>query len=114
MLIPRYSLARMLLIVTVCAVISLIISFAVRAQPWALGISLALATLALCMLIYALSFIVAYGMATLRGSMSAGGKLRARGGAFGTSGYPSAAELSSPFATADRPPPQFVPKVDSD
>ncbi len=113
MLIPRYSLSRMLLIVTVCAVVSLIVSFALRGQPWALGISLALATLALCLLIYACAFLVAYGLAAARASRTARRGI-SETTRFGASEYPFAKEAGSPFATADEPPPQLIPKIDSD
>jgi hypothetical protein len=97
MLIPRYSLRWMLGVVTVCAVISTIFSFAIQGQAWALAFSLALGLLITCFLLYGIMFVIAYELARL---------LRV------TQRQP---HDGSPFASETQPPPrQIVPLTDSD
>ena len=114
MLIPRYSLSRMLLIVTGmrCGKPDRFLRPAGTALATLVS-SLALATLALCLLIYAYAFLVAYGLAAARASRTARRGI-SETTRFVASEYPFAKEAGSPFATADEPPPQLIPKIDSD
>jgi uncharacterized oligopeptide transporter (OPT) family protein len=97
MLIPRYSLRWMLGVTACCALISTVLSFALRGQPWALGLSLALGVLIGCFLVYGVVFVVAYQLANLL-------RVSRR-----------APLTGSPFASENQPPPQVVvPFADAD
>jgi hypothetical protein len=56
MLIPRFSLRWLLLVMTLCAGLSLILSQAIRGHAWAIGASAALGSLAVVSLLHVLAF----------------------------------------------------------
>ena len=45
MIIPRFSLRWLLALVTACAGLSLVLSYAIRGEPWAIGIAVGMGTL---------------------------------------------------------------------
>lgn len=56
MLIPQFSLRWLLAVMTACAVVFSIFGLAVRGSHWAAGVSIAIVSLAVVMLIYAVVF----------------------------------------------------------
>lgn len=58
MLLPRFSLGRMFLIMTVLAVCALIAKLAVDGKPWAIGASVALGSVVVTFLVHALLFLL--------------------------------------------------------
>lgn len=60
MVIPRFTLLWLLILVTACAVLSLILSFAHRGHAWALGLLAGLASLAAVLLLHAAAFSLAW------------------------------------------------------
>jgi hypothetical protein len=87
MLFPQFTTRRLLLIIGGCSVFFLIASLAVRGHLWATGISLAVASLVLTFLLYAVTFQVTFIFAQFVGALR------------------PAAKPQSPFAY-DTPPPQ--------
>jgi hypothetical protein len=73
MLIPRFSLRWLLGLTTVCAVISLVLSYAVRGQPWALGVTAGLWCLVIVALLYVGSFLAAWLVAQITGAFRSPG-----------------------------------------
>jgi len=74
MLIPRYSLRWLLGLITFSAVVSLVLSYAVRGAPWAVGVAAGLWSLVLVGLSYVMAFLAAWlidqSLATLRSRSS--------------------------------------------
>jgi hypothetical protein len=60
MVIPRFTLLWLLILVTACAVLSLILSYAHQGHPWALGLLAGLASLAAVLLLHAAAFSLAW------------------------------------------------------
>jgi hypothetical protein len=83
MLIPRYSLRWLLGLTTFSAGVSLVLSYAIRGQAWAIGVAAGLWSLVAVALAYVAAFLIAWFIA--QGMIAT----RTRGGAAG----------SSPFAT---------------
>lgn len=94
-LIPRFSLKWLLGFTVVAAVLSLVLAQARFGQPWAIGVVIALESLALVFFTYAWFFVLAWVLAFFRRSIAGG----PRG--------------SSPFASAG-PPAQLVPPSQPD
>jgi hypothetical protein len=94
MLIPRFTLRRLLLVMTGISVVCVIIAQASRGHAWAIAISMAVAGLVLCFLVYAALFSAAFTLAAMFGLT------RRR-----------AVVAASPFAAA-QPPEQLVPPED--
>jgi hypothetical protein len=69
MLIPRFTLRWLLGLITVSAVVSLVLAYAVRGQAWALGVTAGLWCLAFVALFYVLAFLVAWLIANLRAAL---------------------------------------------
>ncbi len=90
MLIPRYTLRRLLLLTTAVSLLCFVVARAIAGKAWAFGLSLAAASLLLCFLVYGALFAVAYVLTAIR-----------------QAGRP-AARAGTPFATAE-PPIQMVP-----
>ena len=90
MLIPRFSIRALFVFTTISAGFALILRFAAQGQAWAVGISWAVASLALLFVFLGFSFLVAYWIAEMRRTMGPG------------------QTASSPFA-ASGPPKQLVP-----
>ena len=76
MLIPQYSIRRLMGITAVCAVICLIFGLGARGSLWATGASLGLFALAVVMMVHAAFFglvwLAAEGLGRLRNSNEAG------------------------------------------
>jgi hypothetical protein len=69
MILPRYSLRVILLVVAICAVLSLVVSLGLRGKPWAAGVSMGLLALLVTMILGALSFALIWAFtAALGGS----------------------------------------------
>lgn len=60
MLIPRFSIRWLLGLTTFSACVSLVLSYAVRAQPWAIGVVAGLWVLVVTFLFFAAAFLVAW------------------------------------------------------
>jgi hypothetical protein len=60
MLIPRFSIRWLLGLTTFSACISLVLSYAVRGQPWAIGVVAGLWVLVATFLFFAAAFLVAW------------------------------------------------------
>ncbi len=94
MLIPRFTIRWLLKLMTVSSFFFLILAAAVRGQTWAIAVSIAVASLLLAFLGYA----VAFGVALMV--------------AWTTSLLRSApVQPATPFATAE-PPAQIIPPVE--
>jgi hypothetical protein len=70
MLIPRYSLRWLLVLITVSAAISFVLSYAIRGRDWAIGIAAGLASLAILMALFVLAFLAAWAIAQLEKAAS--------------------------------------------
>lgn len=66
MLIPRFSVRWLLGLTTVSALVSLVVSFAVRGQAWALGLTAGLWCLAIAFLLYVSAFLAAWLLANTK------------------------------------------------
>lgn len=88
MLIPRFSLKRLLIAVTVSGVMAYVLAQAVRGSAWGIAVSVALATLVATAGLYAVTFLLAWGISRV------GVRARKR-------------HAASPFAT-HTPPPQIL------
>jgi hypothetical protein len=92
MILPRFSILWLMGLTLVCAVLSLIISFAVRGDVWAVAATAALGSGLVLMLFYILAFLVAWLIAQIENAF------RSRGpqpvSPFGAGG----ATAASPFA----------------
>jgi hypothetical protein len=66
MLIPRFTLRWLLGLTTISALVSLVLSFAVRGQPWALGITAGLWCLAIVFVFYVSAFLAAWLIANTK------------------------------------------------
>jgi hypothetical protein len=108
MLIPRYSLRWLLGLTTFAAVVSFVLSYAVRGQAWAIGVAAGLWSLVAVGLAYVAAFLVAWfiAQATLAS--------RIRRSAAGTSPFAKQPAGDMPFGlpagtvhqpTAQNPPP---------
>jgi antibiotic biosynthesis monooxygenase (ABM) superfamily enzyme len=93
MLIPRFTLRWLMLLITVISVFCVIVAQAFRGHAWALGISLAAASLMLAFLTYGVFFCLAASLAALWGL------------------HRQDVGVASPFATVE-PPPQIIPPED--
>lgn len=60
MLIPRFSIRWLLGLTTVSAGLSMVLSYAIRGEPWAIGILLGLGSLLLVGVLYVAAFGVAW------------------------------------------------------
>jgi hypothetical protein len=60
MIIPRYSLRWLLALLTVCGGLSMILAYAVRGQPWAIGATVGIAALSVVVALHAAAFSVAW------------------------------------------------------
>ena len=93
MLIPRFTLRWLMLLISVISVFCVIVAQAFRGHAWALGISLAVASLVLSFLLYGAFFCLACLLALMRRAQR------------------PAVAAASPFATVE-PPPQIIPPED--
>ncbi len=91
MLLPRFTIGRLLQITLVCGVISLVASYGVRGAEWAAGLTIAVGSLLVAMLIYAVFFCVAWWISRLRHSQRPG-----------------------PERKSSSPPPQWIKPEDPD
>jgi hypothetical protein len=89
MLIPRFTIRGLLLLTFGGSLLSLVFSFAVRGQLWAIAVSLAVAGTLIAFLLYGVLFGLAYLLASMAGRAV------------------PRAKASSPFAAG--PPPQILP-----
>lgn len=60
MLIPRYSLRWLLGLTTFSAGVSLVLSYAIRGAPWAIGVAAGLWSLVIVALVYVAAFLAAW------------------------------------------------------
>lgn len=72
MLIPQFSIRWLFAITAACAGVFSIVALGVRGHRWALGVSLALASLVVLMVVYAALFCLVWAFASLMGR--SGGK----------------------------------------
>jgi hypothetical protein len=100
MIIPRFSLRWLLALITVCGGLSMILAYAVRGQPWAIGASVGLAALSVVVALHAAAFSVAWLLTQL--AYSVYGDTPKGGG--GQSPFAAAA----PAPTADPEPPAIM------
>jgi len=63
MLIPRYSLRWLLGLTTFCALVSLVLSFVVKGQAWAIGVASGLWTAVVAAVLYIAAFLAAWFIA---------------------------------------------------
>ena len=102
MLIPRFTLRWLLGLITVSALVSLVLSYAVRGRAWALGITAGLWCLVFVALLYVAAFLVAWLIANLKSALrpvaAATLPLRAAGE------NPFAPSLPPSSPTTDTPP----------
>ena len=98
MIIPRFTLRWLLALTTLCGGLSLVLSYAVRGQEWAIAVSLGLATIPLLFLLHAATFMAAWLIS--QGMSFMGRRL-------------APAPAHSPFA-ASGPPKQIVPPLEVD
>lgn len=89
MLIPRFSLRQLLAIMTGSALFCYVLAMATRGHQWSIAISLALSSVLLVFVAYAVVFAIAWVLTLIGGSFT---KQHA---------------ATSPFANA-APPPQFI------
>ncbi len=68
MLLPRFSLRSILRIVTLCSVIFLINGFALRGEPWAIGVSVAIGSVVVVALFHAAFYSIALGLSRVLGT----------------------------------------------
>ena len=92
MLIPRFSIRWVLAFTAVCAVFSFVVAQGIGGEHWAMAITAATALLVSCFLLFAATFVLAYGLARVTSS------LQAKEGP------------KTPFASNDQLPRQVVPK----
>lgn len=104
MIIPRFSLRWLLALLTVCGGLSLVLSYAVREQPWAIGISVALASLLVLFALHGATFSVAW-LLTQLGYLFAGPRGKPGDG---QSPFASAVSLASTSQAADPEPPAIM------
>ena len=105
MLIPRYSLRWLLALITVSAGVSLVLSYAIRGQDWALGAAAALGCLAIVMAMYAVTFLAAWAIAQIETAIFRRGE-----GTSPFAGNPPPSPLGPPaagldVASGESPPP---------
>ena len=93
MIIPQFTIRRLLAIITACSVVFLVLARAVSGDTWAIGVSASVGTLVLIMFVNAGLF------ATVWVCQQAGSRLRKTPGE------------ASPFAS-DRAAPQILPPED--
>jgi hypothetical protein len=103
MIIPRFTIRWLLALLTVCGGLSLLLAYAVRQQPWAIGAIVGISALALVVALHAAAFSCAWLQTQLTSSFTGGSATKTGGGQspFGT----------SPFATvqpADPEPPAII------
>jgi hypothetical protein len=67
MLIPQYSIRRLLALTTGCAAVSSVFGLAVRGSRWAQGVSIAIAALMVVLLIHAVFFIAVWLVSVVTG-----------------------------------------------
>jgi hypothetical protein len=72
MLIPRFSIRWLLGLTTLSAGVSLVLSFAIRGEAWALGMVVGLGSLVLVAVLYAAAFAMAWFAWRTLGSIPAG------------------------------------------
>ncbi len=102
MLIPRFTLRWLLSLITVSALVSLVLSYAVRGRAWALGITAGLWCLAFVAMFYVMAFLVGWLIANLRAALRpATGPpfLQSFGGE-----NPFSPDIPTASGTADTPP----------
>ena len=92
MLIPRFSIRWVLAFTAVCAFFSFIVAHGIGGQHWATAITAATALLVSCFLLFAVTFVLAYGLARA------------------TPALRSIESPKTPFASNDQLPRQVVPK----
>jgi uncharacterized membrane protein len=92
MVIPRFSIQWLMGLTAVCAVLSLIVSYAVRGDVWAVAATTALGSGLLLMLLYVVAFLIAWLVAQVENA------LRRRGAAADSPFQPGSTPSPSPFA----------------
>ncbi|MHC4398845.1 MAG: hypothetical protein ACYTG0_04115 [Planctomycetota bacterium] len=108
MFIPQYSIRWLLAVTVFCAVAFSIVGLAVRGSHWAAAVSIALASLVIVVLVYALMFAVAWIGASiapsLQGESSASGAPpQGQRMAAGVGSADGAEELDTPIFLDDSP-----------
>lgn len=89
MLIPRFSIRWLLLLTTVCAAFFFFLTFAVRGEAWAMGVTIGVGSLSIVFMVHALFFMAVWVMTEVVGQAE------------------QTRRIESPFAT-EKPPPQIV------
>ena len=89
MLLPRYSLRTTLSLTTAAAFLFVVVGLAVRGHAWAVGISVAVGSLALALAAYAASYGLCFAFARFVGSQEIIAKT-SRGGVVRDTGAPAA------------------------
>jgi hypothetical protein len=89
MLIPQFSIRSLLILTAVCGVACLILSLAIAGQAWAISVSVAIGSLFLMLLLYAVFFLAVWLVVAI------------------TARFRRKKIAISPFAQ-DTPPPQII------
>jgi hypothetical protein len=97
MLIPRFSIRWLLGLTTFSAGVSLVLAYAVRGQPWAIGIVAGLWAVAIIAVFYASAFIMAWLLNQFLASIL----LKRR--PTGDSPFAAASSAPSPFSLTSQP-----------
>ena len=80
MIIPRYSLRWLLALLTVCGGLSMILAYAVRGQPWAIGATVGIAALSVMVALHAAAFSVAWLLTQFAYMFTGGNSTKDAGG----------------------------------
>jgi len=73
MVIPRFSILWLMGLTLVCAFLSLILSFAVRGEQWAIGVMAALGSVVALVALYIVAFFVAWLLAQIEQALRSAG-----------------------------------------
>ncbi len=92
MLIPRFSIRWILAFTVACAVVSFIVAHSIDGNHWAMAVTAALAVIVGCFLLFAVTFLMAYGLTRF------------------TRFVQPPEGPKSPFASQDQLPRQLVPR----
>jgi Zn-dependent protease with chaperone function len=104
MLIPRFTLRWLLGLTTFCAGVSLVLSYAVRGNAWAIGVSAGLWSLVIVGLFYVAAFLAAWLMAQAMTALRSSLRPAAADGG-GESPFAVPISPPQPQPAADSPPP---------
>jgi hypothetical protein len=94
MLIPRFSLRWLLAVMTVCAGVSLVLSIAIRGEPWAIGAAAAIGSVIVLSGLHVLGFLGAWSVSQIEELV-----LSRRRAEQGVCPFATSAEIAAPVAS---------------